>query len=110
MRKKVLLKESLCNESVLPETVAQLYERVKIIEHHISEFEEREIELDRKLSDIDNTYEELIVKFGNRIGARIDKQVDANIDEIEYRILKKLVDGNMFELNMKNWGKNGSEH
>ena len=43
----------------------------------------------------------MLVKAGSKIGKRIDDRVDINIDAIEYRMLKKLVDGNMFELKMK---------
>lgn len=77
-------------------------DKIDELEKKILELEKLAESLDEKLSDIEGAWSMLIVKFGNEIRKRIDDRVDADIDEIEYKILKKLVDGNMFELKMKN--------
>lgn len=82
-------------EAIRPETVYQLEEKIKMLERHT-------VELEDKLEDIDGHFSNLVVKFGSKIRKTIDDRVDTNIDSIEYKILKKLVDGNMFELKMKN--------
>lgn len=81
-------------ETIQPETVYQLEEKIKMLERHT-------VELEDKLEDIEAHFSNLLVKFGNEIRKTIDDRVDTNIDLIEYKILKKLVDGNMFELKMK---------
>lgn len=82
-------------ETIQPETVYRLEEKIKMLEHYT-------VELEDKLENIEAHFDHLVVKFGNGIRKTIDDRVDTNIDSIEYKILKKLVDGNMFELKMKN--------
>ena len=82
-------------KAIQPEAVYQLEEKIKMLEH-------RTVELEDRLEDIEAHFGSLLVKFGDEIRKTIDDRVDTNIGSIEYKILKKLVDGNMFELKMKN--------
>ena len=81
--------------------IRQLQIRVVELEQKIKDLEEQSEKLDEKFNDIEGRFDALLVKAGSKIGKRIDDRVDTNIDAIEYKILKKLVDGNMFELKMK---------
>lgn len=87
--------------SVKHDTIRQLQIRVVELEQKIKELEETSEKLDKNLSDVEGAWSVLLVKFGDRIRKTIWDEVDSNIDNIEYRMLKKLVDGNMFELKMK---------
>lgn len=91
--------------SVKHDTIRQLQIRVVELEQKIKDLEEQSEKLDEKFNDIEGGFNVLLVKAGSKIGKRVDDRVDTNIDAIEYRILKKLVDGNMFELRMKNKSK-----
>ena len=82
-------------------TIIQLQIRVVELEQKIKELEETSKKLDKNLSDIEGAWSALLVKFGDRVRKTVWDEVDNNMDDIEYRILKKLVDGNMFELKMK---------
>lgn len=75
--------------------------KISELEKRIKELEETSEKLDENLSDIEGAWSALLVKFGDRIRKTIWDEVDSDIDNIEYRMLKKLVDGNMFELKMK---------
>lgn len=75
------------------------------LEEKITELEKLAKSLDEKFSDVEGAWGELLAKSGNRVRSIVDNQVDARIDEVEYRMLKKLVDGNIFELKMKEQGK-----
>ena len=81
--------------------IRQLQIRVVGLEQKVKELEETSEKLDKNLSDIEGAWSALLVKFGDRIRKTIWDEVDSDIDNIEYRMLKKLVDGNMFELKMK---------
>ena len=83
------------------DTIRQLQIRVVELEQKIKELEETSKKLDKNLSDIEGAWSDLLVKFGDRVRKTVWDEVDSNMDDIEYRILKKLVDGNMFELKMK---------
>ena len=83
------------------DTIRQLQIRVIELEQKIKDLEEQSDKLAEKFNDIEGGFNVLLVKAGSKIGKRIDDRVDVNMDAIEYRILKKLVDGNMFELKMK---------
>ena len=83
------------------DTIRQLQIRVIELEQKIKELEETSEKLDKNLSDIEGAWSGLLVKFGNQIRKTVWDEVDSEVDDIEYRMLKKLVDGNMFELKMK---------
>lgn len=83
------------------DTTRKLQIRVVELEEKIKELEETSKKLDENLSDIEGAWSALLVKFGDRVRKTVWDEVDSKIDDIEYKMLKKLVDCNMFELKMK---------
>ena len=79
-------------------------ERLDNLEQRLVELEELSNKLDDKLSDIEATFDSLLVKFGAKVRKVATEEVDCRIEQIEYDMLKKLVDGEMFELKIREKG------
>ena len=75
--------------------------KVAELEQNIKELDELAKKLGEALSDVDKHFNELLMKYGSEVRKQVHKQIDEDIDNIEYRILQKLVDGELFELKMK---------
>lgn len=74
----------------------------------VTEFEQKIAELERQCDALVEKYRKitqcsnkLLQEYGSQISRHIDAEVEARINDIEYRILKKLVDGDVFELKVK---------
>ena len=84
-------------------------ERLNELEEKIGELEQSAHILDEKLSDVEGAWSALLVEFGARVRELVEEQVDCSMDEIEYRILKKLVHGDIFELKMRDKRSRGEK-
>lgn len=82
----------------------ELESKLETLESKIKELEALSNSLNEALSNTERQFNSLIVKFGDKIGARIDHDIDCHIDELEYRMLKKLLDGEHLELKMREKG------
>ena len=90
---------------VKPAYTQELQTRTVELEEKIKKLERQSKKLEEKLEDCETYFSQLVIKFGHKIRERVDEQIDKKMDEVEYRILKKLVDGDMFELKMKDKDK-----
>lgn len=84
----------------------------KVTKKKVADLERKIAELDSKGDVLVEKYQTLtkdanvlLVKYGGQMYKHINEEVEARMDDIEYRILKKLVDGKYFELKMRE--KNG---
>ena len=84
--------------------IGELESKLETLESKIKELEALSTKLNKALSDVDEHFSELVKKFGGNIAARIDRDIDARIDELEYRMLKKLLDSEYLELKMREKG------
>lgn len=84
--------------------ISELESKLETLESKIKELEALSTKLDKALSDVDAHFSELVKKFGGNIAIRIDRDIDYRIDELEYRMLKKLLDGKHLELKMREKG------
>lgn len=75
--------------------------KVAELEQNIKELDELANKLGEALSDVDKHFSKLLIKYGAEVRKQVHEQIDEDIDNIEYRILQKLVDGELFELKMK---------
>lgn len=75
--------------------------KVAELEQNIKELDELAKKLGEALSDVDKHFNKLLMKYGAEVRKQVHKQIDEDIDNIEYRILQKLVDGELLELKMK---------
>ena len=75
--------------------------KVAELEQNIRELNELAKKLGEALSDVDKHFSELLMKYGFEVRKQVREQIDEDIDNIEYRIIQKLVDGELLELKMK---------
>lgn len=75
------------------EKVVALVDALTRLEERVDELSEKLNKLEHTAGDMENEYDRLLVKYGNKVREIVEKTTQEQIDDIGLGILKKLVEG-----------------
>lgn len=73
--------------------VVALVDSLTRLEERVDELSEKINKLEHTAGDMENEYDRLLVKYGNKVREIVEKTTQEQIDDIGLGILKKLVEG-----------------
>ena len=87
-------------------TINELTNLENIIRQRIITLETIADNLEKRLDELNQSTNELFIKYGQHIRECIDKEIKERIDDIGMGILKKLVEGGVVNFKEENNGDN----